>query len=79
MKVRQALQHGIDRDEILSTVYTEDWLAAKSFIQSNVPGATDESSEFAFDADQAGSLLDEAGWTEGLRRRPHQGRQAARR
>jgi peptide/nickel transport system substrate-binding protein len=63
--VRQALQHGIDRDEILSTVYTDDWLPAESFIQSNVPGATDKSSEFGFDADQAESLLDEAGWTKG--------------
>jgi peptide/nickel transport system substrate-binding protein len=65
LKVRQALQHGIDRDEILSTVYTDDWQAAKSFIQSNVPGASDKSSEFAFDADEANSLLDEAGWTKG--------------
>ena len=65
LKVRQALQHGIDRDEILSTVYTKDWLPAESFIQSNVPGATDKSDEFAFDADQAASLLDEAGWQKG--------------
>ena len=27
VSVRQALQHGIDRDEIISTVYTKDWLA----------------------------------------------------
>jgi peptide/nickel transport system substrate-binding protein len=64
-KVRQAFQHGIDRDEILSTVYTDDWLPAESFIQSNVPGATDHSADFAFDPDQAKSLLDEAGWKAG--------------
>jgi peptide/nickel transport system substrate-binding protein len=65
LKVRQALQHGIDRAQLISTVYTPDWLPAKSFIQSNVPGATDHSGDFAFDAAEANRLLDEAGWTKG--------------
>ena len=65
VKVRQAFQHGIDRDEILSTVYTEDWSAAESLIQSNVPEATDHSAEFAYDPELAASLLDDAGWEEG--------------
>ncbi|MDT7649594.1 MAG: peptide/nickel transport system substrate-binding protein [Pseudonocardiales bacterium] len=60
--VREALQHGINRDEILSTVYTPDWLAATSFIQSNVPGASDHSTSFAFDPTKADLLLDQAGW-----------------
>jgi peptide/nickel transport system substrate-binding protein len=64
-KVRQALQHGINRDEIISTVYTADWLPAKSFIQSNVPGATNHSGDFAYDAGQSNRLLDEAGWAKG--------------
>ncbi len=64
-EVRQAFQHGIDRDEILSTVYTEDWEAAESFIQSNVPEATDHSDAFAFDPEESKKLLDAAGWTEG--------------
>lgn len=64
-RVRQALQHGIDRAEIISTVYTKDWLPAESFIQSNVPGATDHSGDFTFDAARAGQLLDEAGWVAG--------------
>lgn len=63
--VRQAVQHGINRDEILSTVYTDDWLPAESFIQSNVPGATDHSDEFAYDLDEAKKLLDGAGWKPG--------------
>lgn len=66
VKVRQALQHGIDRKEIISTVYTEDWLPAQSLFQSNVPGATDHSADFAHDADKANRLLDEAGWAKGL-------------
>jgi peptide/nickel transport system substrate-binding protein len=65
IKVRQALQHGINRQEILSTVYTPDWLPAESFIQSNVPGATDHSADFAFDAAKSAALLDEAGWVKG--------------
>ncbi|MDT9595007.1 ABC transporter substrate-binding protein [Nocardioides zeae] len=65
VRVRQALQQGIDRDEILSTVYTDAWLPAESFIQSNVPGASDHADEFAFDPDAAAALLDEAGWVEG--------------
>ncbi len=64
-RVRQALQYGINRAEILTTVYTDDWLPATSFIQSNVPGATDHSAAFAFDAAKAESLLDQAGWAEG--------------
>lgn len=65
IRVRQAVQHGIDRDEILSTVYTEDWHAAESLIQSTVPEATDRGADFAYDPDEAASLLDAAGWVEG--------------
>ena len=65
IKVRQAVQHGIDRDEILSTVYTSDWHAAESFFQSTVPEATDHTADFAHDPDEAASLLDGAGWVKG--------------
>ncbi len=65
IKVRQAVQHGIDRDEILSTVYTSDWHAAESFFQSTVPEATDHTADFAYDPDEAASLLDGAGWVKG--------------
>jgi peptide/nickel transport system substrate-binding protein len=65
VKVRQAVQHGIDRDEIIQTVYTKDWLPAETFIQSSVPEATDHSDAFAFDPKKSAELLDEAGWTKG--------------
>lgn len=65
IKVRQAVQHGIHRDEILSTVYTSDWHAAESFFQSTVPEATDHTADFAYDPDEAASLLDGAGWVKG--------------
>ncbi len=65
VKVRQALQAGIDRKEILDTVYTPDWKPATSFIQSNVPGATDHSDLLVYNPGKAEKLLDEAGWTKG--------------
>ncbi|MFG1480166.1 ABC transporter substrate-binding protein [Xanthobacter sp. V4C-4] len=64
-RVRQALQAGINRREIIDTVYTPDWKLATSFIQSNVPGATDHGELLAYDPDKAGRLLDAAGWTKG--------------
>ncbi|MFT4084008.1 MAG: ABC transporter substrate-binding protein [Nocardioides sp.] len=64
-KVRQAVQHGIDRDEILSTVYTSDWKAATSFFNQTVPGVADESSEFGYDPTESAKLLKQAGWTKG--------------
>ncbi|AVA23755.1 ABC transporter substrate-binding protein [Rhizobium sp. NXC24] len=65
VKVRQALQAGINRQEIIDTVYTPDWKLATSFIQSNVPGATDQSALLAYNPDKAEKLLDEAGWIKG--------------
>ncbi|MGY3564031.1 peptide/nickel transport system substrate-binding protein [Bradyrhizobium sp. USDA 4463] len=65
VKVRQALQAAIDRKEIIDTVYTPDWKLATSFIQSNVPGATDHSDLLAYNPDKAAKLLDEAGWIKG--------------
>ncbi|MBB3610665.1 ABC transporter substrate-binding protein [Rhizobium sp. BK602] len=65
VKVRQALQAGINRQEIIDTVYTPDWKLATSFIQSNVPGATDQSALLAYNPDKAEKLLDEAGWAKG--------------
>ncbi|WCK05041.1 ABC transporter substrate-binding protein [Agrobacterium tumefaciens] len=65
VKVRQALQAGINRQEIIDTVYTQDWKLATSFIQSNVPGATDHSDLLAYHPDKSEKLLDEAGWVKG--------------
>lgn len=65
VKVRQALQAAINRQEIIDTVYTPEWKLATSFIQSNVPGATDQSALLAYDPDKAGKLLDESGWIKG--------------
>jgi peptide/nickel transport system substrate-binding protein len=65
LKVRQALQAAINRQEIIDTVYTPEWKLATSFIQSNVPGATDHSELLAYNPAKAEKLLDEAGWIKG--------------
>ncbi len=65
VRVRQALQSGIDRQEIIDTVYTPEWKLATSFIQSNVPGATDHGDLLAYDPGKAAALLDAAGWVRG--------------
>lgn len=65
VRVRQALQAGIDRQEIIDTVYTPDWQLATSFLQGNVPDATDQSDLLRHDPAKAEALLDEAGWVKG--------------
>ncbi|GAB12918.1 putative peptide ABC transporter peptide-binding protein [Arthrobacter globiformis NBRC 12137] len=65
LSVRQAIQHGIDREEILKTVYTGDWTAATTFLQGNVPEAGDYSGLFKFDPEAAKKLLEDDGWKTG--------------
>jgi peptide/nickel transport system substrate-binding protein len=62
VRVRQALQHGIDRQQIIDDLYTENWSAATSVITPGSVGYEDVSDLFAYDADKSNSLLDEAGW-----------------
>ena len=73
INVRKAIQHALDRDEILRTAYTEDWLPATTIFNSNVPEAVDLSTHFAFDPEQSRRLLDGAGWSQigddGIRRK----------
>jgi peptide/nickel transport system substrate-binding protein len=66
LQVRQALQHAINRQQVLSTVYPPGFTTvAESFIQSNVPEAQDDSSLFAYDPSESEKLLDAAGWKVG--------------
>ena len=76
VRVRQALQVGIDREELVSTVYNENWHAATSTVQKAAPGWVDLSDELAYDPEAAEELLDAAGWSqknaEGIRVRDGQ-------
>ena len=65
VQVRQALQHAINRTQILDTVYPKGWDLAESFIQSNVPEAANDSALFAYDPSLSEKLLTEAGWVAG--------------
>ncbi|WP_040800049.1 ABC transporter substrate-binding protein [Nocardia higoensis] len=63
LRVRQAIQHGIDIDEIISAVYNDNWAKAAGLVQRGTPGHREITGEYDFDADRANRLLDEAGWT----------------
>lgn len=66
LAVRQAVQHAINRQQVLSTVYPPNFTTvAESFIQSNVPEAQDESALFNYDPSESEKLLDAAGWKVG--------------
>ena len=62
LDVRQAIQHAINRSQILSTVYPKGWDLAESFIQSNVPEAANDAALFDYDPTLSAKLLTEAGW-----------------
>ncbi len=65
VRVRQALQIGLDREELVSTLYYTDlWSPATSILNDSVPGAIDLSDQLEYDLDGATALLDAAGWTE---------------
>ncbi|MFT4233869.1 MAG: ABC transporter substrate-binding protein [Microbacterium sp.] len=62
VRVRQAIQVGIDRQNLVDTVYNSNWNAAASVVQQASAGWVDLSDELAYDPEQAQALLDEAGW-----------------
>lgn len=64
VNVRRALQHGIDRQQIIDDLYTDNWQIATSTVTPTTFGYVDLSDELAYDPDESNRLLDEAGWTE---------------
>ncbi|WP_022891387.1 TIGR04028 family ABC transporter substrate-binding protein [Agromyces subbeticus] len=65
LKVRQALVHGVDAQEVVDTIFTENYPVATSQLASTAAGYTDESEALAFDPELSEELLDEAGWQVG--------------
>lgn len=64
VRVRQALQKGIDRQQLVDTLYFTDlWHPATSILNQNVPGWVDLSADLKYDLAGAKRLLDEAGWS----------------
>ncbi|MFT4233880.1 MAG: ABC transporter substrate-binding protein [Microbacterium sp.] len=64
VRVRQALQSGINRQQIIDELYTDNWQVAKSVVTEDTFGFKDESDKLVYDPDKSNELLDEAGWTE---------------
>ncbi|MEU9151318.1 ABC transporter substrate-binding protein [Streptomyces sp. NPDC048417] len=64
-KVRQAILAAVDRKQIADTVFPTGTQPATSILAHTTPDYTDLSTDLAFDAAKAKSLLDEAGWKSG--------------
>ncbi|WP_394554378.1 TIGR04028 family ABC transporter substrate-binding protein [Agromyces sp. MMS24-JH15] len=65
LRVRQALVHGVDAQEVVDTIFTDNYPVATSQLASTAKGYTDESKALAYDPEQSEELLDEAGWKVG--------------
>lgn len=61
--VRQAVSLGINRQELVDTVLSDQFLPATSILAANTPGYLDLSAELAYDPQRAASLLAADGWT----------------
>ena len=65
IKVRQAIIAGVDRQEIIDTLFTDSYPLATGVLAKTALGYTDTSSAYAYDPDRANELLDDAGWETG--------------
>ncbi|MFV9423813.1 TIGR04028 family ABC transporter substrate-binding protein [Microbacterium sp. S1037] len=65
IRVRQAIIAGIDRQDIVDTLFTKNYPLATGALAKNALGYTDTSSYYAYDPEKAAALLDEAGWVPG--------------
>lgn len=65
-RVRQAIIHGIDREEILHTLFSESYPRATSVMAEDALGYRKQPDEaYTYDPQEAERLLEEAGWTPG--------------
>jgi peptide/nickel transport system substrate-binding protein len=65
IRVRRALLHATNADEIVSTLFSANYPKATSIIAKTALGYVDLSSKLAYDVEKAKTLLDEAGWKPG--------------
>ncbi|OHO71793.1 ABC transporter substrate-binding protein [Corynebacterium sp. HMSC036D03] len=64
-RVREAIIHGIDREEIIRVLFSESYPLAKSSVAETGLGFKDQSAAYTFDPEESKRLLDEAGWKPG--------------
>jgi peptide/nickel transport system substrate-binding protein len=65
IRVRQAIQKAVDRQEVVDTVLSSSFKPATSALASTTSDYTDLSAQLGHDATGAEKLLDEAGWKTG--------------
>lgn len=65
IRMRQALIHAIDRDEIMHTLFSPSYLQATSAIAHTALGYEEQTGAYEYDRNKAEALLDELGWTLG--------------
>ncbi len=64
-RVREAIIHGVDREEILRVLFSESYPLATSSVAKTGLAYKDQSSAYTFDPEESKRLLDEAGWEPG--------------
>lgn len=64
-RVREALLKGIDRKELVDTVFSPQFKPAAGVLSSTTPFYVDQSAKLRFDPEGAKKLLDSAGWVAG--------------
>lgn len=62
VRVRQALLHGTNTQEIVDTLFSANYPKATSIIAKTAIGYVDQSDKLKFDPELSAKLLDEAGW-----------------
>ncbi len=65
IRVRQAIIAGIDRENIVETLFTDSYPLATGALATTALGYVDTSEFYAYDPKQAAKLLAEAGWKAG--------------
>ena len=65
-KVRQALNHAVDKEAIIEAFYQGQAEPAKNPIPPSIQGYNDDISAYEYDLDKARSLLEEAGYADGF-------------
>ncbi|SDR65377.1 peptide/nickel transport system substrate-binding protein [Agrococcus carbonis] len=65
IRVRQALIAGIDRQEVVDSIFSDGYPLATSSLSRTALGYEQQTDAYAFDPDRANALLDEAGWETG--------------
>ena len=65
IRVRQAIIAGIDRQEVVDSIFSDAYPLATSSLSRTALGYQEQVGAYAFDAERANALLDEAGWEPG--------------